>query len=82
MFNFQDQNRQKWTLGHPLWLSNMLGSEFFGTPENSVTIEFWVSVNREAKYYTETKLRTHVLIDFGQILVMKSDYDFGSVNEA
>ncbi len=30
----------------------------------------------------QTKLRAHVLVDFGQILVMKFDYDFGSVNEA
>ncbi len=29
-----------------------------------------------------TKLRVHVLVDFSQISVMKSDYDFGSVNEA
>ncbi len=29
-----------------------------------------------------TKLRAHVLVDSDQILVMKSDYDFGSVNEA
>ncbi len=29
-----------------------------------------------------TKLRAHVLVDFGQISVMKLDYYFGSVNEA
>ncbi len=53
-----------------------------GTPENSVAVKFWVSVNREPKCYTETKLHAHVLVDFRQILVMKSDYDLGSVNEA
>ncbi len=30
----------------------------------------------------QTKLFAHILVDFGQILVMKSDYDFGSVNKA
>ncbi len=52
------------------------------SPESSAADKFWVSVNRKPKGYTETKLRAHVLVDFGQILVMKSDYDFGSVNEA
>ncbi len=31
---------------------------------------------------SRTKLCTHVSVDFGQISVMKSDYDFESVNEA
>ncbi len=47
-----------------------------------VFVKFWVSVNREPKCYTETKLRAHVLVNFSQILVIKSDNDFGSVNEA
>ncbi len=90
MFNFQDESRWKWTRSVTL-------SDFRTCSVVDKNWIFWHSrefsclqvlgqceqrTEIEPKCYMETKLRAHVLVDFGQISVMKSEYDFGSVNEA